>query len=67
MKTIEITLREDFDTPKTEQAKQVFNALVTTGALIGVKGGKAIIHFDADGTFQGIELAYWPWRKRKSV
>jgi hypothetical protein len=65
MKTIEINLREDFDNAKVEQAKQVFNALVTTGALIGVKGGKAIIHFDADGTFQGIELDYWPWRKRK--
>lgn len=65
MKTIEITLREDFDAAKTEQAKLIFNALVTTGALIGVKGGKAIIHFDADGIFQGVELNYWPWRKRK--
>ena len=62
---IEITLREDFDLTKVDQAKQVFNALVSTGALTGVKGGKAIIHFDAEGTFQGIELAYWPWRKRK--
>lgn len=62
---IETTLRQDFDLTKVDQAKQVFNALVSTGALTGVKGGKAIIHFDAEGTFQGIELAYWPWRKRK--
>lgn len=67
MKTIEINLREDFDASKVEQAKQVFNALVSTGALTGVKGGKAVIHFDAEGTFQGIELDYWPWRKRKTV
>ena len=65
MNTIETTLRQDFDLTKVEQVKQVFNALVSCGALTGVKGGKAIIHFDADGVFQGVELNYWPWRKRK--
>lgn len=65
MKTIEITLRDDFDTSKIDQAKQVFNALIATGALTGVKGGKAIIHYDGEGTFQAIQLDYMPWRKRK--
>lgn len=65
MKIIEVTLREDFDLTKVEQAKQIFSALISTGALTGVRGGKTIIHFDADGIFQGVELNYWPWRKRK--
>lgn len=65
MKIIETTLREDFDMTKIDQARQVFNALVSCGALTGVRGGKAIIHFDAEGIFQGIELDYWPFRRRK--
>ena len=44
---------------------EIFRALLQSGGLSGVKGGKTIIHFDAEGTFQGIELDYWPWRRRK--
>jgi len=66
MKTIEITLREDFDLTKIEQVKQIFNALISTGALTGVKGGKAVIHYDGEGMFQAIQLDYMPWRKRKA-
>ena len=65
MKIIETALRDDFDLTKVEQTRQIFNALITSGGLTGVKGGKTIIHFDAEGTFQGVELNYWPWRKRK--
>lgn len=45
--------------------QEIFMALLTTGALSGVRGGKAILHFDADGVFQGVELDYFPWRRRK--
>ena len=63
---IGVTLREDFDHSKIDQVKQIFNALISCGALTGVKGGKAVIHFDAEGVFQGIELDYWPFRRRKT-
>jgi hypothetical protein len=65
MKTIETVLRPDFDQSKVEQVKQIFDALITTGGLTGVRGGQTIIHFDADGNFQGVQLSYWPWRRRK--
>ena len=45
--------------------QEIFSALVSSGGLSGVRGGKTIIHFDADGTFQGVQLDYWPWRRRK--
>lgn len=47
------------------QIEEIVNALVSTGGLSGVKGGQTIIHFDGLGTFQGIEIAYWPFRRRK--
>ena len=47
--------------------QEIFLALLATGGLTGVKGGKTIIHFDADGIFQGVELDYWPWRRRRAL
>ena len=44
---------------------EIVAALISTGGLTGVKGGQTIIHFDADGVFQGIQFSYWPWRRRK--
>lgn len=44
---------------------EIFYALLQSGGLSGVKGGKTILHFDGEGIFQGIELDYWPWRRRK--
>jgi len=43
---------------------EIFRALLQSGGLSGVKGGKTIIHFDPKGIMQGIELDYWPWRRR---
>lgn len=48
------------------QVQEVMNALVSTGGLTGVKGGQTVIHFDADGVFQKIELKYYPWTRRAS-
>lgn len=50
---------------KQKKIEEIVIALVSSGGLTGVKGGKTIIHFDANGIFQGIELDYWPWRRKK--
>ena len=46
---------------------EILDALLKVGALSGVKNGAAVIHFDENATFVGIELRYWPWRRRKSL
>ena len=48
-----------------EKYKQIFSVLIEKGALDGVKGGQAIIHFDAETNFMGVQLSYWPWKKKK--
>ena len=66
--TIKITNRDNVGTITTEQANSIqtiISALIQSGGLTGVKGGKTIIHFDGDGSFQGVELDYWPFRKRR--
>ena len=45
--------------------QEIVSALISSGGLTGVKGGKTLIHFDANGIFMGVELDYWPWRRRK--
>ena len=44
--------------------EEIISALIESGSLSGVKSGKTVIHFDSDGTFSGIELDYWPFRRR---
>jgi len=46
------------------QMQQIVEALITTGGLTGVRGGQTIIHFDAQGIFQKVELKYFPWVRR---
>ena len=46
------------------EVHEILEALVTSGGLTGVKGGQTIIHFDADGIFQKVELKYFPWVRR---
>lgn len=65
---IRITNRENVGTITTEQAENIqtiMTALIQSGGLTGVRGGKTILHFDANGSFMGIELDYWPWRRKK--
>ena len=52
---------------EVDKYSEIFHALIKSGGLSGVKGGKTIIHFDGDGNFMGISLDYWPWRKRKKA
>ena len=68
--TLNITNTENIGNLSPEQVKnieEIVTALITSGALTGVRGGKSILHFDADGLFQGVELAYFPWRRRKKL
>lgn len=50
-----------------EKFQEIISALIRSGGLTGVKGGQTIIHFDAEGMFQGIQLDYWPFRRRKKL
>ena len=61
----EIKLTFEADSEQIDKATEIFHALIKSGGLWGVRGGKTSIHFDANGVFQGIELNYWPFRKRK--
>jgi hypothetical protein len=49
---------------ETEKYLEIFQALLKSGGLSGVKGGQTIIHFDKDGNFMGVQLSYWPWRRK---
>ena len=57
----------DYDSSEVVHIEEIFLALIKSGSLTGVKGGQSILHFDKDGVFQGIELDYWPWRRREKL
>ena len=67
MTTIELRIERNMTEEEVRKAQEILVALVSCGGLFGVRGGKTIIHFDAQGIFQGIELDYWPWRRRKPL
>jgi hypothetical protein len=58
---LQIEIEEEYE----DKFREIFNALVKSGGLSGVKGGQTIIHFDGEGSFMGVQLSYWPWRRRK--
>ena len=62
---IQLTIDREMSEEEIRKAQEILLALVSCGGLSGVKGGRTIIHFDGQGIFQGIELDYWPWRRRK--
>ena len=49
---------------ETIKYQEILVILISSGAL-KLKGGKAILHFDNDGVFQGVEMDYWAYRRRK--
>lgn len=65
MTRITIDIEREMTEEEILKAQEVFTALVVTGAIFGVRGGSANVHFDGECIFQGIELNYWPWRRRK--
>lgn len=58
---------QGYDVKEIDRFKEILAALLSCGALSGVKNGRTIIHFDAEGTFQSIELDYWPYRRKKGL
>lgn len=56
----------EFTKERLERYTEIFTVLIEKGALDGVRGGKAIIHFDPLGIFQAVQLDYSPWRRRKN-
>lgn len=65
---IKLTLKnlENFNpTRDFARYEEIFTALISSGGLDGVKGGKTIIHFDGEGNFMAVQLDYMPWRRRK--
>lgn len=68
--TITITIKNTentgtLDKDQLNNIQEIMNALVSSGGLTGVKGGKTVIHFDGDAKFMGVQLDYWPFRRRK--
>lgn len=64
MHKIEIELK-GYTPEEITKMREIFNALITSGGLSGVKGGQTILHFDGEGNFMGVQLSYFPWRRRK--
>ena len=54
-----------FTPERLKTYEEIITAIIESGGLDGVKGGQTIIHFDATGIFQGVQLSYWPWRRRR--
>lgn len=44
--------------------QEMITAIIASGAL-DLRNGKAVLHFDQKGTFQGVQLDYWAFRRRK--
>lgn len=55
----------DLTPSRIKHYEDIVTAVISSGALDGIRGGKAILHFDASGVFQGVQLEYWPWRRKK--
>ena len=70
LQEFKITIRNNENigqmTPETvSKITEIFTALISSGGLTGVKGGKTILHFDGNGEFMAVQLDYMPWRRRK--
>ena len=64
--TLTIKNTENWQLGDKERFEEIFAALISSGGLTGVKGGKTIIHFDQEGTFQKVQLDYYPWQRRNN-
>lgn len=63
MKKIKIEVEGATNT-QIQRYEEILEALLKVGGLDGVKSGQTIINFDANGIFMGINLNYWPWKRR---
>jgi hypothetical protein len=64
--TLDIKNVENCNLDRLAVYEEIITALITSGGLDGVKGGQTILHFDANSVFQGVQLTYWPYRRRNT-
>lgn len=64
MGRIELSI-ENISKEETLRYQEILVALISSGALTLKGGGKAVLHFDHEGIFQGVQLDYWAFRRRK--
>ena len=61
----EIDLKiENISEKDTLKYQEILTVLISSGAL-SLKNGKAILHFDNIGTFMGVQLDYWAYKRKK--
>lgn len=46
--------------------QEILHALIGSGGL-QIKAGKTCIHFDNNGVFQGIQIDFWPYKRKLST
>lgn len=63
-KFIQIELKGYTD-EEIKRFEEIFQKLLASGGLSGVRGGQTILHFDSEGVFMGVQLSYFPWKRRK--
>lgn len=63
---LDIKNTENFDVRNQRKYEEIVSALISSGGLDGVKGGQTIIHFDSEANFMGVQLSYWPFKRRKT-
>lgn len=44
--------------------QEIISVLISSGAL-RLKSGRAVLHFDPEGTFQGVQLDYWAFKRKR--
>lgn len=45
--------------------QEIIVALISSGGM-NLKNGKAVLHFDSQSVFQGVQLEYWAWKRKKA-
>lgn len=60
---IELTM-ENVSKEETLKYQEILTVLISSGAL-SLKNGSASLHFDSEGTFQGVELNYWAFKRKR--
>ena len=60
---IELDIDQSLTKEEIMKYQQIFVALIGSGAL-NLKRGRATLHFDGEGQFQGVELDYWAFKRK---